>query len=541
MTALHIAQNTIKDLRTVISNLHSKYGVRYEELQQVVAMLQKEVQRLTTENEQLKKELKDARKKELLAASVPVLKETIETLKKEMAALEKENEKLTDSLEALRNRVKKDSEISDKPSSTNIFKKPVSTREKSNRKPGGQPGHEGHTLKEFPNTEVLDILPDEHCECGGTVHISEKYKSKQKVDIKVILEVTEEHVYTGYCNKCGKRHDGTFSEGFVNPVNYGDEIKAFVSLLNTHMNLPINKITELFSILTDSKIHLSDGTVVNIIDNLANKSAPTVKSIKDYLINQGLLLVDETGCRVNGKLDWFQIFTDGQYTLFSHNKKRSSLLFECEDILMLFTGVLLHDHFKSYYRYAHLSHAECNEHIDRRLKAVSDIFRHEWAKELRSFFFDADKRKSELLSKGEYFSDQDKRDYLTGFLEILDKGDAEYQQAINGKQRITCFNEEKCLLKRLREYVGEHLRYITDPQVPRGNNGAERCAKEAKRKVRVSGGFRSDKGADNYARITSVLSTMKKRKMGILQGIKKIMKGGTLEFDPPAQNSVNSF
>ena len=47
------------------------------------------------------------------------------------------------------------------------------------------------------------------------------------------------------------------------------------------------------------------------------------------------------GCRVNGKLNWFQIFSNGSFTLFSHNKKRGSLLFEGEDLLMLFTGIVL--------------------------------------------------------------------------------------------------------------------------------------------------------------------------------------------------------
>jgi len=537
MTLLQIAQKTIKDLRVVISNLHAKYRDGYEELKRTVVMLQKEVLRLTTENGMLKKALKDDKKQKSLAASVPGLKNTIKELKKQITALEKENDKITDQLEVLRNRNKKTSETSDKPSSVNIFKKPVSTRVKTGRKPGGQRGHKGHTLQPFPDAEVIDCPPVKQCECGGTVHISDKYKSKQSVNIEVILKVTEEHVQIGYCEKCGKRHDGSFSEEFVNPVNYGDDIKAIISLLNTRMNLPINKISELLRILTDSKIKISDGTVVNIVNDFAQKSVPTVKRIVEHLTKCGLLLVDETGCRVNGKLDWFQIFTDDYFTLFSHNKKRGSLLFESDDLLALFTGILLHDHFKSYYRYNHLTHAECNDHIDRRLKAVVEIFKHEWALKLRSFFFDTNKRKKELMDRGEYFSEQEIKDYYNKFLEILDMGDAEYQQAIEGKQRIVRFNEEKCLLKRLREYANEHLRYITVPEVPCGNSGAERCAKEAKRKVRVSGGFRSDKGADNYARVTSVISTMRKQKMDIFQGIKDIMNGKTLDFNPSSIDS----
>lgn len=515
MTSLQAAQKTIKDLKTVISNLRAKYDDGYEELRQTVAMLQREVLRLTAENEQLRKSLKQDEKQEALAASVPYLNERIRFLKKVNTALKNEVEKLTDQLETLRDRIKKTSETSDKPPSSNIFKKPVSTRVKSGKKPGGQLGHKGHTLRSFPDPEVIDCSPAEKCKCGGTVRVKGSCRSKQLVDIQVILKVTEEHVGVGYCEKCGKKHEGTFSEKYVNPVNYGDNVKAVVSLLNTRMNLPTNKVSEFISILTDSKIHISDGTVVNIVADMAKKSGSTVKRIVEHLTNCGLLLADETGCRVNGKLDWFQIFTNGPFILFSHNKSRGSLLFEGEDLLALFTGILLHDHFKSYYRYSHLTHAECNDHIDRRLKAVNEILKHGWALELRSFFFDADKRKKELMDKGEYFSDQEIKDYFARFLEILDMGDAEYQQAIEGKQRIVRYNEEKCLLKRLRKYVNEHLKFITVPEVPRGNTGAERGAKEAKRKVRVSGGFRSDKGADNYARITSVVSTMHKHKMDV--------------------------
>jgi hypothetical protein len=131
---------------------------------------------------------------------------------------------------------------------------------------------------------------------------------------------------------------------------------------------------------------------------------------------------------------------------------------------------------------------------------------------------------------GEYFSSQEIEEYFRCFLDILDRGDAEYQRAIEGKQIVVRYNEEKCLLRRLREYADEHLRFITNPNVPRGNNGAERGAKEAKRKVRVSGGFRSDKGADNYARSTSVIGTMRKNDMDVFQGLKDILNGETLSF-----------
>jgi hypothetical protein len=538
MTALQTAQKTIKDLRTVIANLHAKYQDGFEGLQRTVAGLQKEIRRLLTENERLAEALNLARKWENLAALVPELKATIKCLTERLSAAEKETGKASEQLAALRDHMKKTSETSDKPQSTNIFKKPVSTKVKSGKKRGGQPGHEGRTLRPFTNpTRIVERRPDGICGCGGAVVLSSGHTSKQVVDIEVVLKITEERALFGYCDKCGRRHDGAFSESCVNPVNYGNDLKALVAFLNARMNLPVNKVSELFRVLTDSRIRLSDGSVVNIVAELAGKSAPTVDVIKEELVKCGLLLADETGCRINGSLEWFQILTNDRLLLLSHNEKRGSLLFEGTDILLLFSGILLHDHFKSYYRYTHLLHAECNEHIDRRLKAVNEILKHRWALELRAFFFDADKRKKELMDKGEYFSDEEKEDYFRGFLEIIDRGDAEYQEAIEGKQTIVRYNEEKCLLKRLREYVDEHLRFITDPEVPRGNNAAERGAKEAKRKMRVSGGFRSDSGADNYARVTSVIGTMRKNDMNVIQGIKDILAGETLSFGFQHQES----
>jgi hypothetical protein len=541
MTTLQIANAKIKDLQTVISNLKTKlmFAGGYEDLVATNRMLQKEVQRLESVIETLKAAQKQDEKQAKLAARVPELEEELRNHKKMLEAARQENEKLKDQLETIRNRVKKTSETSDKPSSSNFFRKTFSTRKKSGKQSGGQYGHEGHTLRKFPNpTSVLEKQPIPECACGGAVIICEEMtKSKQLVNVELIVHVTEERVKVGYCDKCGKRREGKFSDEYVNSVNYGNNLKSIVVLLNTRMNMPCGKIVETISALTNGAIHMSVGTVINIVNETADMMGDSAEFIKEKLLKSGVLLTDETGYRMNGKLKWFQIFATPSLTLYSANDKRSSFLFEDEDLLLLFTGILVHDHLKSYYRYEHLAHAECNEHISRALKAVFEILKHGWADELRKFLLDVNKRKKELLEKGEYFTDQEIKGFFTQFTEILDKGDAEYQAAINGLQRIVRFNDEKCLLKRLREYIDEHLRFLTDPEVPRSNNRAEQSAKEIKRKVRISGGFRSDTGPQNYARIASVISTMRKNSINIFQGIFRIRRGEKLDFSPPPNDS----
>jgi transposase len=70
------------------------------------------------------------------------------------------------------------------------------------------------------------------------------------------------------------------------------------------------------------------------------------------------------------------------------------------------------------------------------------------------------------------------------------------------------------LLERFTNYKTEITRFATDFKVPFDNNQAERDSRNTKVKMKVSGGFRTSKGANAFARINSVLnSACKQQKM----------------------------
>jgi transposase len=60
------------------------------------------------------------------------------------------------------------------------------------------------------------------------------------------------------------------------------------------------------------------------------------------------------------------------------------------------------------------------------------------------------------------------------------------------------------------------LRFLIDPRVPFTNNLAERDGRMMKLRQKISGGFRSDEGANDFAVIRSVLSTARKQRWDIL-------------------------
>jgi hypothetical protein len=260
MTRLPILEKQNKDLNTRIKNMAVKQEMErnaWEEERkeqqallkskdEVIKMLQKEIAGLT----KVEREIKEGNKR-----------------------LQEKWEKAEDRAKQYHAQLQKDSQTSSKPPATDGYRKPkvYSSREKSGKKRGGQPGHAGHTLRRFANpTVVIERRPPTNCPCGGEIQCGETYRAKQQVDVVVVPVIEEERVYTGYCTQCGSQHSGTFSEEYVNPVQYGAGLKAMIASLNAHANVTVNKTAAFLNSITDGLLSISEGTVVNIIHELSS-------------------------------------------------------------------------------------------------------------------------------------------------------------------------------------------------------------------------------------------------------------------------------
>ena len=144
---------------------------------------------------------------------------------------------------------------------------------------------------------------------------------------------------------------------------------------------------------------------------------------------------------------------------------------------------------------------------------------------------DAYKRKKKLLESDVVSMEEEEvKTFRNRYKEILTRGRKEYEAAIEGKTNITYYTEERRLLKRLEEYIDEHLRFLTDFAAPFSNNAAEHGAKHIKGKKKTSGGFRSDRGTDNYAVIASVIATLRKHGMNVFSAISETFRGHAPRF-----------
>ncbi|MCU0680612.1 MAG: IS66 family transposase [Planctomycetes bacterium] len=449
-------------------------------------------------------------------------------LKDKIVEKDKEIDELKLTVSNLTARLKKDSTNSSKPSSTDGFNKKIhNSREKSTKKPGGQFGHTGHGLELFQNPSEIIEIKDEKCDCGKIILYNPNCLSaKQKVDIEILTKITEYQVFEGICEGCGKRHTSEFPDEIINTVKYGENLKSLVAMLSNEGMVSISRTVEMVSGLTDNKINLSEGTVVNINYELAKNCEPIVEEIKDALIKANVLFVDETGVRINGKLKWVHTVCTDDTTLYMVDAKRGNEATAAIDILPYFVGILMHDHFKAYYKYTTMDHAECNAHIIRYLKNIIEIFQRTEAEELLTFLVEANNTKKNEIINGRPSFTAEKIDELENkYSDILERWQKKYQDELANLKVSKYHNEEKCLIKRLIEYKEEHLRFIKDFQVPFDNNTAERALRMIKTKSKVSGGFRSEKGSSSFAKIRSVIATAKKRGENVYQLFGKLFSG----------------
>jgi len=199
----------------------------------------------------------------------------------------------------------KDSHNSSKPpSSDGLGRKRVSLRKKSEKKPGGQAGHPGHTLLtvETPD-EVVRHRPMvcQHCQ-HSLEEVAGKVKERRQVhDLpKIQLRVCEHHVEEVACPACGQYNVGSFPAGVMAPVQYGPNVQALAVYLHQGQLVPMARTCEVLDEVCGC--HLSQGTLLRWVQEASERLAATVEQIADWLSVGRLQHGDETGMRIGGKL-----------------------------------------------------------------------------------------------------------------------------------------------------------------------------------------------------------------------------------------------
>jgi transposase len=168
-------------------------------------------------------------------------------------------------------------------------------------------------------------------------------------------------------------------------------------------------------------------------------------------------------------------------------------------------------------------HALCNAHHLRELKALVEIEKEDWARKMQRLLRRACHAANLAREQGVPLPPQFIALIERCYDAILTEGFAfhDAQPALISTARKRMGRRPRRvghnLLRRLQTRKQDVLRFLSDPTVPFTNNLAERDGRMMKRRQKISGGFRSEQGAEDFSVIRSLISTARKQRWDVLQ------------------------
>ena len=407
----------------------------------------------------------------------------------------------------LRAQNNRDYENSSLPSSKSIKNKKITNnREKTGKKPGGQPGHKGHCRKKQVPTSEPVLLP-----VPQTVLDDPDFKKtsktivKQLVGIRLLLDVTEYHADVYYNAKTGERIHAPFPSGVVDDVNYDGSIKAFLFLLNNECCTSIDKSRKFLSDLTGGQLNISKGMINKLSKEFAKKTEQEQKTMFADMLLSPVMHTDCTNAKVNGKSAYVFICAtpDEKAIYFAREKKGHEGV--KGTVVEDYQGILVHDHESTFYNYGY-DHQECLAHVLRYLKdSIANETDRTWNKKMHSLIREMIHYRKGLppntncsIKKVTEFEDR--------YRKILQKAKEEYEYIPPNEYYREGYN----LYSRMEKYMSNHLLFLYDHRVPTTNNEAERLLRKYKRKQVQAVSFRSQASIDYLCQCMSMLVMMRR-------------------------------
>ena len=303
----------------------------------------------------------------------------------------------------------------------------------------------------------------------------------------------------GYCNK------GYAPRKRGSQITFGRNIRAIVTYLNVVQCVPYERLASLMAEVFS--VHMSQGTIRNIVQEAMKKSRPAITLLEDMLKKSSVVGFDESGCYTNKELDWAWIAQTAYVTLCFRATGRSSKVLEGRFGDSLKNMVAVTDRHSAYFALNFLDHQVCLAHLLRELEYLTELEPGQnWSKDvadlLRKAIHERNEHPREIIEKKTWL---DKLDTLlqANLLHLKDH-----------------FERLRKGLFKCRDYI---FNFLENPKIPSDNNASERGIRKLKIKQKISGTFRSDNGADAFFAIHSIADTAWKNRQSQLNAINTIL------------------
>jgi transposase len=439
-------------------------------------------------------------------------------------------EQLVGRLTQLEARLGRNSQNSSRPPSSDAFVKPPprSLRRASGRKPGKGGGERGFRLEPRPDPDEVQIHRPSACSrCGAGLTAAPVVgeRRRQVFDLPAIrLRVIEHRAQRCAC-RCGALTDAPFPAEASAPTCYGPGVAALGVYLLGRQHLPVDRAAQCLADCFGAPV--STGYLAGLLPAAAARLDGFCARTRAEMSAGEVVNFDETGGRVAAGLWWVHVACTDRRTLYHLDAHRGQTALDAAGVLPHFTGIAVHDGWAAYRRYPQVTHALCNAHHLRELAGMAEVTGQSWPTALADLLVEAHVAVQNAIARGQrQLSPELLADLDTRYDQLLAEG-----QRLNpppprtGKRGHPKLGPVPALLARLDTHRDDVLRFTVDFRVPFDNNQAERDIRMIKLQQKISGGWRTEAGAQAFLAVRSYLSTAAKNGQAAIDVLRGLFTG----------------
>ena len=461
-------------------------------------------ERLKRENERLRRELAE-RERQLAEAE-----KRIADARKQIADLERQ----------LALRQQNSTTTSKPPSSDGLagHQRERGRRKKSRRKPGGQPGHPGHSRPLVPPERVnaiLDLVPEtcRHCQAALQArHDVGEPRRHQVTELPPIeAHITEYRCHRIICPACGTTTQAVLPDEIAG--QFGPQLTALIAYLTVVCRLPRLVVQRLL----EGALHIpmSLGSTQNAWEEASAAVAAPCEELERALREQPVLNGDETGHRTNGDKRWLWTLVAPTFVFYTIATSRGA------DVLRrllgaTFTGILGSDRLPTYLTYAAGRRQFCWAHFTRNLLSAQELAKTASAKRFCHEALSLQRQLFRLWSR--FHGDPHARGAPLTRQALIGKAfSIEKKFFALGERYVNAANNDVGNLARALFVHHQHFfTFVHEDGVAPTNNAAERALRTAVQWRKIMFGNRSAAGELAVARLLTVTRTCQLQQINAL-------------------------
>ena len=487
--------------------------------------------RLTAEVQRLQKIYEIERKeKEEAQARNKILEDEKAELEAQIKALKKEVARLSGIIDL-------DGNNSGTPTSKTPLhkkKKVPNSRQKTEKKKGGQKGHPKAKLPAFSEEEVTEdeihgytVCP----ECGGKLRLTGAETCKDELDYEVVV-IRRRHHYPEYeCENCGKRFHQPIPARLKEENQYGIRTQALALSLMNIGNVSVNKVRKIIFGLSQGDVNPTEGYIIKT----QRKAAKALENFKEELVReclmQKVLFWDDTVIFVDKKRACLRFYGNERIALyFAHMHKNKAGIDEDGILPMLPPSThVMHDHnIVNYNEDYSFTNIECNQHLLRDLQKVTDNLHREWSERMKKHIQGAIHDRNAALQAGKKeFENSYREAFFHEYNKIMILANQEHTQ----DKDAYYYSKEAALIQRLLDYKDNYFAWVCCFDLPVTNNLSERGLRNSKTHLKVSGQFQSEEYAQYYATVQSYIETCKRNGINEMRALMRLCDGRPYTVD----------